>query len=137
MNIRSIPITPALCLLLLTATQRADADQAKILAADFYQSSGSLWTVDVTLRHADSGWDHYADQWRVVDAEGHVLGKRVLLHPHVDEQPFTRGQSGVNIPPGVTTVFVEAHDQVHGWTPERLRVDLTLATDGRLRIESK
>ena len=51
------------------------------------QRSGEQWRFAVTLKHADSGWDHYADRWRVVDADGRVLGERVLLHPHVHEQP--------------------------------------------------
>jgi hypothetical protein len=29
---------------------------------------------DVTLTHPDTGWDDYADGWRVEDADGTVLG---------------------------------------------------------------
>jgi hypothetical protein len=47
-----------------------------------------------------------------------VLGERVLLHPHVDEQPFTRSLSGVAIPSDVEQVTVRAHDNVDGWGPE-------------------
>ena len=46
--------------------------------------------------------------------DGTVLGVRVLTHPHVDEQPFTRSLSGVAIPPGIDTVTVRARDSVHG-----------------------
>lgn len=124
-------------LLFVTGLHTASADQVRILAAEFHNSGGSRWSVNVPLRHADTGWDHYADNWRVVDDEGNVLGNRVLYHPHVDEQPFTRGQSGVELPEGVTSVLVEAHDKVHGWTPYRLRVDLNEAIGGRLRIEAE
>ena len=44
--------------------------------------------------HPDTGWDDYADGWRVLDMDGNELGMRVLHHPHVDEQPFTRSLSG-------------------------------------------
>ncbi len=77
--------------------------------------SGSSYRFDVTLRHADEGWDHYADGWEVRAPDGAVLGHRVLAHPHVEEQPFTRSLSGVAIPDGVAEVTVHAHDTVHGW----------------------
>ena len=47
-----------------------------------------------------------------------MLGERVLLHPHVDEQPFTRSLSGVTVPSGTEQVTVRAHDSVDGWGPE-------------------
>ena len=53
---------------------------------------------DVTVRHADEGWDHYADKWVVKGPDGTVYGERVLLHPHETEQPFTRSQTGIEIP---------------------------------------
>ena len=71
-------------------------------------------TISVTVRHADTGWDHYADAWEVVGPDGTVYGKRVLYHPHVNEQPFTRSLDGVKIPENVGSVTVRAHDSVHG-----------------------
>jgi len=110
-------------LLLALLTQGAVAGEVKIEHALFQHRSGDAWRVAVTLRHADTGWDHYADGWQVVDAEGRVLGHRTLYHPHVHEQPFTRSYE-VHIPRGVSRVFVEAHDKVHGWSPQHLAVDL-------------
>ncbi|MEE8291672.1 MAG: hypothetical protein V3R80_09340 [Candidatus Tectomicrobia bacterium] len=124
-------------LLTLTVLNTAHADDVKILAADFHSSGGNRWSLNVTLKHGDTGWDHYADNWRVVDGKGNLLGDRVLYHPHVEEQPFTRGLGGVKVSEGITTVYIEAHDKVHGWTPNRLKVDLTKATGGRLRVEAK
>ncbi len=79
---------------------------------------------DVTLEHADTGWDHYADGWRVLTEDGLELGNRVLMHPHVNEQPFTRSLSGVEIPAGVSTVWIEAHDSVHGANGKKYKLDL-------------
>jgi hypothetical protein len=124
-------------LLVLTAVNTADANNIKILAADFQNSGGNSWSVRVTLKHGDTGWDHYADNWRVVDGEGNILGNRVLYHPHVEEQPFTRSLSGVIIPKGVTSIYIEAHDKVHGWTTNRLKVDLGKAGGGHLRVEAE
>jgi hypothetical protein len=86
--------------------------------------SGATWRFDVTLSHPDTGWDHYADGWRVLDMDGNELGMRVLYHPHVEEQPFTRSLSGVVIPAALTQVQIEARCSVDGWTTIKT-VDLT------------
>ena len=113
------------------------ANDVAILGADFSQDKDGTWTISVALLHEDDGWDHYADRWRVVDAEGKILGERVLLHPHDDEQPFVRSESGVKIPADLSTVYIEAHDLVHGWTPHRMAVDMTKAENGHLRVAAQ
>ncbi|MFY9212729.1 MAG: hypothetical protein WAO69_16565 [Aestuariivita sp.] len=78
--------------------------------------TGTTWRFDVTISHPDTGWDHYADGWRVLDMQGNELGLRVLFHPHVEEQPFTRSLSGVAIPDGTRQVQIEARCSVDGWS---------------------
>ncbi|UWR44540.1 hypothetical protein [Phaeobacter inhibens] len=80
------------------------------------QQTGNSWRISVTLTHPDSGWDHYADGWRVLDTDGKVLGLRELAHPHVNEQPFTRSLAGVTIPKGIDTVLIQARCNVDGWS---------------------
>ena len=79
---------------------------------------------DVTVRHDDEGWDHYADKWEVTGEDGTVYGERLLLHPHDNEQPFTRSQSGIVVPEGANEVIVRAHDKVHGFGGREMRVRL-------------
>ena len=88
------------------------------------QKRGSTWHFDVTLKHEDSGWDHYADAWKVVTEDGKELGTRTLFHPHEDEQPFTRSLGNVQIPAETDHVYIEAHDKVHGWSKQRFKVML-------------
>ncbi|MDO6485369.1 hypothetical protein [Shimia thalassica] len=88
------------------------------------QAMSGAWRFNVTLAHPDTGWDHYADGWRVETEDGSVLGTRELLHPHVDEQPFTRSLSGVSIPTGISTVFVRAKCSVDGWADTTVPVSL-------------
>jgi hypothetical protein len=114
----------------------AVAGDVSVLMADFRSAGGNHWAVNVTLKHNDSGWDHYADNWRVVDADGNVLGDRVLFHPHVDEQPFTRGINSVLVPEGTNTVYIEAHDKKHGWTGKRLQVDIGKVKGGHMRVKA-
>jgi hypothetical protein len=124
-------------LLLFTAVNMTYAGDVQILAADFQNNGRNYWSVNVTLKHDDSGWDHYADNWRIVDHKGNILGDRILMHPHVGEQPFTRGLGNVTIPEGIKTVFIEAHDKVHGWTQNKLQVNLEKASNGHLQINAK
>lgn len=81
--------------------------------------------VNVTLSHPDTGWDHYADGWEVLDADGNSLGVRTLFHPHVTEQPFTRSLSGVAIPDGASVIYVRARCNVDGWDDALYEVRLT------------
>lgn len=120
-----------ICTLLLANMVRAD--HATIQHAEF-EKQGASWTVTVTLQHADTGWDHYADGWRIMSPDGKVLGHRTLYHPHVNEQPFTRNLADVMIPAEINTVFIEAHDKVHSWNPARLEVNLQQAQGERYRV---
>ena len=117
-------IIGSLITVLLSYSSIAVSDQARIVDVKVTDNQGSF-RFDVTLEHADTGWDHYADGWEVMSPAGDILGKRVLAHPHVDEQPFTRSLSGVRIPQGVNTVTIRAHDSVHGYNKEMFEVDLT------------
>jgi hypothetical protein len=74
--------------------------------------------VSVTLVHPDTGWDHYADGWRIELEDGTVLGTRELLHPHETEQPFTRSLSVANLPDG--PLFIRAKCSVDGWSDDRV-----------------
>ena len=85
---------------------------------------GAVCSFAVTVRHDDSGWKHYADRWEVLDMDGNELATRVLRHPHVDEQPFTRKLDRVKIPEGVTRVRIRAHDLVHGYGGEEVEADI-------------
>ena len=108
---------------LLALASGALADDAVIETVEARQS-GSTWTFSVTLSHGDTGWDDYADGWRVVLADGTEIGLRVLHHPHVNEQPFTRSLGGVDVPQGVDEVFIEARTNVDGWGAARKAVSL-------------
>ncbi len=113
----------------------AFAGDVSVEFARFEQQGDGGWRVSVTLRHADSGWDHYADAWRVVTADGSIIATRTLYHPHVDEQPFTRSLSGVKPAAAVSRIYIEAHDSVHGWSPERLAVDLNSDSGDRFEVK--
>ena len=117
---RSGLIVIAGCLIAFSAVA-GEADVEKVRIS---KERVGIYRFDVTVRHADAGWKHYADKWDVVAPGGKILGTRVLLHPHELEQPFTRSLSGVRIPRGVSRVTVRAHDKVHGYGGEVVTVEV-------------
>ena len=99
------------------------ADPPQIVDATA-ERTGDTFRVSVTLLHADTGWEDYADAWRVVTEGGAVVGERILVHPHVEEQPFTRSLGGLTLDPE-GTYFIEARSLGEGYGPDRfaLRVE--------------
>ncbi|MEL7490505.1 MAG: hypothetical protein AAGJ73_07275 [Pseudomonadota bacterium] len=91
------------------------AGEADVIDATAKKTGDGVYRIAATVRHADDGWDHYANRWEVLDKDGVVLATRVLAHPHDDEQPFTRSLSGIKIPGGADFVIIRAHDSVHGY----------------------
>jgi hypothetical protein len=110
------------------APSQANADVLFVAAR---QESENSWQFTVTVEHPDTGWDDYADGWDVVLPDGTVVKPdpespftRLLLHPHENEQPFTRSQSGVIVEPEINEVTVRAHDLVDGFGGRTVTVDL-------------
>ena len=106
------------------------------------QAANGTWTFHVTVRHPDTGWEDYANGWDVVLPDGAVvkpnpdaLFTRELLHPHENEQPFTRSQGGIIIPDDATTVTVRAHDIVDGFGGAEVVVDLTQTSGENYEVE--
>jgi hypothetical protein len=121
------------------ASSEANADVEHVRAV---QTGADTWTFYVTVAHPDAGWEDYADGWDVVLPDGTVIKPnpddpftRLLLHPHENEQPFTRSQSGIVIPADVTEVRVRAHDLVDGWGGREVVVDLASESGENFEVE--
>ncbi|NQV78971.1 MAG: hypothetical protein HQ495_00360 [Alphaproteobacteria bacterium] len=116
-------------LILVGMATPAVSGSADIVSVDVRPTGPGLYRFDVTVRHPDAGWAHYADKWEVVAPDGRVLATRTLLHPHVEEQPFTRSLGGVNIPPTVGWVTLRAHDNVDGYGKVAKTVEIPPLTE--------
>ncbi len=115
---------------------------ADVLQVRAVQAADGSWTFHVTVQHLDTGWEDYADGWDVVTPDGTVLKPdpdspftRLLLHPHVDEQPFTRSRAGIVIPPEIEQVSVRAHDLVDGYGGREVQLDLTAKSGPGFEID--
>ena len=100
------------------------AGEAAIIKVKVTEVVNRVYSFDVTVKHSDEGWDHFADAWDILAPDGKVLATRTLHHPHVNEQPFTRSLSNVKIPNSVKIVYIRAHDSVHGYGTVMIEVDL-------------
>lgn len=98
-----------------SAVFSAVAGEPSVLDATARANINGTYAVSATIFHKDEGWKHYADKFDVLDENGQILATRILYHPHVDEQPFTRSISNVAVPVGTTSVVIRAHDLVHGY----------------------
>lgn len=98
------------------------ANEVRIVDARVECSTSCTFTV--TLEHADTGWDHYANLWEVVSLDDELIGARVLYHPHENEQPFTRSLSGVVLPEGTRQVKIRARDSLHGYSDREVTLEI-------------
>ena len=131
------PVTPTEEVPIVVASPDADVRYVRAV----YDPGSSSWTFEVTVEHPDTGWEDYADGWDVVAPDGTVLKPdlnspftRLLLHPHVGEQPFTRSQRGIEIPSDITEVRVRAHDLVSGFGGQEVVVDLTASSGDNFEV---
>ncbi len=102
-----------------------DLKYAQVIHVDLIERSVDTWSFDVTLTHNDTGWDHYADQWVIINSEtDEVLGTRVLAHPHVNEQPFTRSISNIIIDESVRHLEIRAKCTLHDYSGKSVLIDM-------------
>ncbi|RUM94477.1 MAG: hypothetical protein DSZ28_03005 [Thiothrix sp.] len=88
----------------LALQKRSEAD---IKSVSVTGSDGN-YTFAVKIKSDDAGWDQYADGWEVLNAQGDLVYRRVLGHPHVNEQPFTRSGGPVNVGKA-DKIYIRAH----------------------------
>ena len=98
------------------------ADSAEL--ADVLQVSANgqpaAYTFNVEIASPDTGCEQYADWWEVLSEDGRLLYRRILTHSHVNEQPFARSGSPVEIGAD-TIVIVRAHMHPGGYGGTALR----------------
>ncbi len=74
----------------------------------------------VTISSPDTGCDQYADWWEIISENGELIHRRILLHSHVDEQPFTRTGVGIDITEN-QVVYIRAHMNNTGYGGQVLK----------------
>jgi hypothetical protein len=92
--------------------------QAMILSVKVSGEAGG-YNISVTVSSADEGCSQYADWWEVVNEDEELVYRRILLHSHVDEQPFTRSGGPVPIESN-EEVIVRVHMNNSGYRSQAM-----------------
>ncbi|WP_072679428.1 hypothetical protein [Arcobacter sp. LA11] len=100
------------------------ANKADVLKVKSICSKYNSCTFFVTIKHEDTGWKHFANRYEILTPDRKIIATRILHHPHVDEQPFTRSISNVKIPKNINSVIIRAHDLVHGYGGKEAVVEI-------------
>lgn len=107
-----------------TSQENQDQDEEPAIAANITEvtvrGEPQAYTFSITIESPDTGCDQYADWWEVLSEAGELLYRRVLLHSHVNEQPFTRSGGPVAIDAD-QTVIVRAHMNNTGYSGNLLK----------------
>lgn len=109
-------------------SQEASAGSGRfpdIRSAALKRTGTGAYAATVTVSSPYDTPERYADGWRVLKAgTDEVLGEHMLAHDHADEQPFSRTQSDLKIPDGVTRVTIQGRDQDNGYGGETVTIDV-------------
>lgn len=111
-------------LIIITFSTQSSAGGADVIDASAMRESNGRYTVSATILHKDEGWKHYVNRFEVLTPDGKLIGARYLGHPHVNEQPFTRSATSVNVPEGINEIRIRAHDNVHGFSGKEFTLKL-------------
>jgi hypothetical protein len=109
--------------MLISLCGSAVAGKANVLKVKF-EKHKDTYTFNVTVKHRDKGWKHFANRWEILTPDGKIIATRKLMHPHEHEQPFTRSMSSIKIPDDLQYVIVRAHDLQHGYGGKEVKVML-------------
>ncbi|MGJ3249719.1 MAG: hypothetical protein ACFE0J_01105 [Elainellaceae cyanobacterium] len=118
-----------------TSSDGADSDPADIASGADMTNAAEVtdvsvrgepgnYSLEVTVRSPDTGCDQYADWWEVLSEDGTLLYRRILLHSHVNEQPFTRSGGPIAVQPD-QVIVVRAHMHPSGYGPQAQRGTVT------------
>ncbi|WP_393916666.1 hypothetical protein [Halostreptopolyspora alba] len=97
------------------SAEHSDQRYPDVAEVEIESGAGDTHDLTVTISSPYDTPQRYADGWRVMGPDGTVYGEHELAHDHQNEQPFTRTQSGVEIPEDVDEVEVEGRDSEHGY----------------------
>lgn len=89
-------------------------DNNATVTAVIVTGNNNNYSFNVSIKSPDKGCNQYADWWEVISEDGQLISRRILLHSHVNEQPFSRSQNGIQVSEN-QTVIIRAHMNNKGY----------------------
>ena len=124
LHVLGLAMVAATVVITANAAGSQESRYPDVLAVKVRAAGADSFDFDVTISSPYDTPQRYADAFRAMDKGGRVLGERVLLHDHADEQPFTRDLYRVTIPSGVRAVVIQGRDQKFGYGGKVVEVAL-------------
>ncbi len=109
--------------LLLLLSFSSNAGEADVISATVEHSGGDFYRFSVKVTHEDESWEHFAKAWEVLGSDGNILGNRILLHPHINKQPFTRTQT-ISLSENINQVTIRAYDLIHKFGGKEITLNI-------------
>jgi len=113
-------------------------NSANVINVDTQGSTGK-YNFYVTLSSNETGCNQYANWWEVLDENGSLLYRRILVHSHPDDQPFRRAGGQVNVTPS-QTLYIRAHMNTSGYKGDVFKGSISegfIKTDETVKNSSK
>ncbi|MEO0536727.1 MAG: hypothetical protein AAF215_23055 [Cyanobacteria bacterium P01_A01_bin.123] len=101
-------------------SSQAQDSFATVTAVEVTAGEPEAYTFVITIESPDTGCDQFANWWEVLDEEGNLIFRRILVHSHVDEQPFSRPGGAVAVQPD-QPLLVRAHMYPHGYGTQAMQ----------------
>ena len=110
-------------LILLTSILQAMETQASVINVST-KGKENAYHFSVTLESDETGCEQYTDWWEVLSEKGDLIYRRILIHSHPDQQPFTRSGGYVKIKKDAI-VYVRAHINKLGYVGDVFKGSVT------------
>lgn len=107
-----------------SSTEEEEIGEEKPIVADVVSvkvsGSAQQYQFSIGISSPDTGCEQYADWWEILSEDGELIYRRILLHSHVKEQPFTRSGGPVDIGAD-TVVIIRAHMNQAGYSDSTMK----------------
>jgi hypothetical protein len=103
-----------LATLLVFSFLNASTPKANLVAV-YTHVKNDGYKFGVTLRSEETGCNQYADWWEILNEKGELIYRRILVHSHPGEQPFTRWGSFVKVDKK-DLLYIRAHMNIFGYS---------------------
>ncbi len=112
-----LPLKSLITAIILLNSSCLFAGEVLVNCEKVLHRGGDLYTFYISVSHEDEGWEHYANRFELLNEEKQIFATRVLRHPHVNQQSFTRDIT-IMLKQPISEFIVRAHDSVHGYGSE-------------------
>ncbi len=103
-----------LIVLLFTINSYANNKPRSDIVGVSVKGEPNAYHFTVTIKSDDIDCQQYTDWWEVLNKKGELIYRRILIHSHPDQQPFSRSGGYVKVQKD-ETLYIRAHMKPIGY----------------------